>query len=161
MRPSVVSFFRDAVSQGRGLDLIRFYLGVGLFVRGALFISHPDVLFNYMERTNAWFVPLALSHYVVMAHLCGGVMLALGLLTRVAAAAQIPPLLGAVFYVHYGEGLLSAGQSLEFAGLVLFLLVVFTITGAGAWSLDHALQHSEDVREHRVSDVPARPAVQH
>jgi len=148
------------VLQGRGLDLIRCYLGIGLFVRGALFIAHPDVLFSYMERSNRWFVPLALSHYVVMAHLCGGVLLALGLLTRWSAAAQIPPLLGAVFYVHYGEGLLSAGQSLEFAGLVLFLLLVFTVTGAGAWSLDHVLQHSEELREHRVSEAPDRPLVQ-
>lgn len=30
------------------LDLVRFYLGVGLFVRGALFVAQPEVLLSYM-----------------------------------------------------------------------------------------------------------------
>jgi len=131
-----------------GLDLVRFYLGVGLFVRGALFVAHPDVLLSYMNHSKHWFVPLAVSHYVVLAHLCGGMMLALGLRTRLAALAQVPPLLGAVFSVHFADGLLSAGQSLEFAALVLFLLFTFAVFGSGKYSLDHALDEAE-ARENR------------
>jgi putative oxidoreductase len=119
-----------------GLDVIRIYLGVGLMVRGALFISRPDVLIDFLNRSNSWFVPLAISQYVVAAHLCGGILLALGLGTRLAAVVQIPPLLGAVLTVHLGEGLLSAGQSLEFAALVLAMLGVFSIFGAGRVSLE-------------------------
>lgn len=119
-----------------GLDLIRIYLGVGLLVRGALFISRPDILVEFLKRTNSWFIPLAAAQYVVAAHLCGGILLALGLGTRVAAAVQIPPLLGAVLFVHIGEGLLTAGQSLEFAALVLIMLVAFSVFGAGHLSLD-------------------------
>lgn len=119
-----------------GLDVIRIYLGVGLMVRGALFISRPDVLIDFLNRSNSWFVPLAISQYVVAAHLCGGILLALGLGTRLAAAVQIPPLLGAVLTVHLGEGLLSAGQSLEFAALVLAMLGVFSIFGSGRVSLE-------------------------
>ena len=119
-----------------GLDVIRIYLGVGLMVRGALFISQPEVLLDFLKRTHSWFVPLAVSQYVVAAHLCGGILLALGLGTRLAAAAQIPPLLGAVLFVHIGEGLLTAGQSLEFAALVLAMLSVFAVFGAGRLSLD-------------------------
>lgn len=119
-----------------GLDLIRIYLGVGLMVRGALFIGNPDVLVEYLKRSDAWFVPLAAAQYVVAAHLCGGILLALGLGTRIAAAVQMPPLLGAVLFVHIGEGLLTAGQSLEFAALVLAMLSVFAVFGAGRLSLD-------------------------
>ena len=119
-----------------GLDVIRIYLGVGLMVRGALFISHPDVLIEFLKRSHSWFVPLAVSQYVVAAHLCGGILLALGLGTRLAAAAQVPPLIGAVLFVHIGEGLLTAGQSLEFAALVLAMLSVFSVFGAGRLSLD-------------------------
>jgi uncharacterized membrane protein YphA (DoxX/SURF4 family) len=119
-----------------GLDLIRIYLGVGLMVRGALFISRPEVLLDFLKRSHSWFVPLALSQYVVAAHLCGGILLALGLGTRLAAAAQIPPLLGAVLFVHIGEGLLTAGQSLEFAALVLAMLGAFSVFGSGRLSLD-------------------------
>jgi uncharacterized membrane protein YphA (DoxX/SURF4 family) len=119
-----------------GLDLIRIYLGVGLMVRGALFISNPEILLEFLKRTNSWLLPLAISQYIVAAHLCGGILLALGLGTRVAAAVQIPPLLGAVLFVHIGEGLLTAGQSLEFAALVLAMLGTFSIFGAGRVSLD-------------------------
>jgi putative oxidoreductase len=138
------------------LDLVRFYLGVGLFVRGALFIAHPEVLLKYMNHSDRWFVPLALSHYVVMAHLCGGVLLALGLRTRLAALVQVPPLIGAVFSVHYAEGLMSAGQSLEFAALVLFLLVVFSAFGSGRYSLDHVLD-SDDVKQRESGLAPHHP----
>jgi uncharacterized membrane protein YphA (DoxX/SURF4 family) len=119
-----------------GLDLIRIYLGIGLMVRGALFISRPEVLLEFLKRSHSWFVPLAAAQYVVAAHLCGGILLALGLGTRLAAAVQIPPLIGAVLFVHIGEGLLTAGQSLEFAALVLAMLSAFTVFGAGRVSLD-------------------------
>jgi uncharacterized membrane protein YphA (DoxX/SURF4 family) len=119
-----------------GLDVVRIYLGVGLMVRGALFIGRPEVLLEFLKRTDSWFVPLAISQYVVAAHLCGGILLALGLGTRLAAAVQIPPLVGAVLLVHKGEGLLSAGQSLEFAALVLAMLTAFAVFGSGRLSLE-------------------------
>ena len=37
---------------------------------------------------------MIISHYVVMAHLAGGLMLAAGLLTRLAALVQLPVLVG-------------------------------------------------------------------
>lgn len=119
-----------------GLDVIRMYLGVGLIVRGALFVSNPEVLIDFLRRSHSWFVPLAAAQYVVAAHLCGGLLLALGLGTRLAAAVQVPPLLGALLFVHLGEGLLTAGQSLEFAALVLAMLAVFSVFGSGRLSLD-------------------------
>jgi uncharacterized membrane protein YphA (DoxX/SURF4 family) len=136
-----------------GLDVIRIYLGVGLMVRGALFISRPEVLIDFMNRGDSWFVPLALSQYVVAAHLCGGILLALGLGTRLAAAVQIPPLLGAVLLVHMGEGLLTAGQSLEFAALVLAMLGVFSIFGSGRVSLEAWLAKRNAETQGDLADV--------
>jgi uncharacterized membrane protein YphA (DoxX/SURF4 family) len=70
-------------------------------------------------------------------------MLALGVGTRVAALVQIPVLIGAVFFVHWGEGLLRGGQSLELAGLVLAMLVAYAICGAGPLSIDHRARAEE------------------
>lgn len=123
-----------------GLDLLRVYLGIGLFARGVLFIAdsmaYMDVLLADARPT---LLSTAVLHYVAPVHLVGGMMLALGLLTRLAALAQVPILVGAVFLVHWQDGLLSANQSLEFSAFVLFALVVFTLFGAGRWSLDHYL----------------------
>lgn len=55
-----------------------------------------------------------------------------------AAAVQVPILVGAVFLVHLREGLF-ASQNLEFALLVLFLLVLTVVHGGGGLSADHAM----------------------
>jgi uncharacterized membrane protein YphA (DoxX/SURF4 family) len=117
------------------LDVLRVYLGLGLFIRGALVIDNPRLLGNYMSGVD-WFWPLLVSHYVAVAHLGGGLLLMFGLVTRIAAAMQVPALVGAVFIVHLREGLMAQSQSLELSVLVLFMLLVFTVFGAGRLSLD-------------------------
>jgi uncharacterized membrane protein YphA (DoxX/SURF4 family) len=119
-----------------GLDIVRIYLGVGLFVRGILFISASQGIATLVDLSTFSVASAALAHYVTFAHLVGGLLLAAGLLTRLAALIQIPVLVGAVFLVHLQEGLLSANQSLEFSALVLFLLAAVFVFGAGPWSAD-------------------------
>jgi uncharacterized membrane protein YphA (DoxX/SURF4 family) len=126
-----------------GYDLIRMYLGVALFVRGAMFIADPNRLTALMSPTGGWFLSTAIGHYVAMAHIGGGIMLALGVGTRVAAIVQLPVLAGAVLFVHWHDGLLAAGQSLELAGLVLFLLTIYAAFGAGPLSVDKRLSESD------------------
>ncbi len=120
-----------------GYDLIRMYLGIALFVRGWLFVADSSRIMAFVEGQNLdWFLPMAAVHYVALAHLAGGLMLAAGLLTRLAALAQVPILFVATFFLHLQEGLLSTSQSLELSALVLFLLVVYSLFGAGPYSLD-------------------------
>lgn len=138
---SVHSFIKELPKLFRpgpalGYDLVRAYLGIGLFVRGVLFVSQPELVLGYLQDIDSWFLPYALVHFVAIAHLCGGVMLAVGLATRLAAALQIPILFGAVFLVHSQAGLLNVGQSLEFSGLVLALLLVYLTFGSGHLSVD-------------------------
>jgi uncharacterized membrane protein YphA (DoxX/SURF4 family) len=118
------------------VDLVRIYLGIGLFVRGVLFAATPEGVEVLVDLSEFSLASAALAHYVTFAHLLGGLMLAAGLLTRLASLVQIPVLAGAVFLVHLPEGLLTADQSLEFATLVLFLLVVVFVFGGGPWSAD-------------------------
>ena len=122
------------------LDLVRVYLGLGLFARGLLLISNssPGFVVNLLERTGQpWLITGTVLHYVTLAHLVGGAMLTVGFLTRLAALVQIPVVAGAVFFVHRQDGLFAMGQSLEFSALVLFLLVVILCSGAGRYSLDY------------------------
>jgi putative oxidoreductase len=122
------------------LDCVRIYLGLGLLARGLLLITNTSTGFfvDLMQRSGqSWLTSGMLMHYVMIAHFVGGVLLTIGFLTRIAAAVQIPILVGAVFFIHRQDGLFALGQSLEFSALVLFLLVVFTIAGAGKLSLDY------------------------
>lgn len=122
------------------LDCVRIYLGLGLLARGLLLITNTstDFVVDLMQRSGqSWLTGGILMHYVMVAHFVGGLLLTIGFLTRLAAAVQIPILVGAVFFIHRQDGLFALGQSLEFSALVLFLLTVFTVAGAGKLSLDH------------------------
>lgn len=119
------------------LDLVRIYLGIGLFVRGILFISSTEGVAALADLSGFSFSTAVVAHYVTFAHLLGGLLLAVGLLTRLVTVLQIPILAGAVFFIHWNDGLLSATQSLEFSALVLFLLFVVLVFGAGRWSADY------------------------
>jgi len=121
------------------LDCVRIYLGLGLLARGILIVFniHTDFFMNMLSRSGEpWLMSGLLLHYVTAAHFVGGFLLTIGFFTRIAAAVQIPILAGAVFIVHRQDGLFALGQSLEFSALVLFLLVVVLISGAGPLSVD-------------------------
>ena len=123
------------------LDCVRIYLGLGLFIRGVFIITNTraEFILDLLKRMDfPWLVTVGVLHYVSLAHLVGGLMLTVGLLTRIAAWVQIPILAGAVF-IHRGEGLMSGGQSLEFSALVFFLLVMFAISGSGPLSVDNGM----------------------
>lgn len=123
-------------------DVLRMYLGVGLFAKGLHFVAHPDAISGLLEGSSKQIEILGaglIGHYVGLAHLCGGLLLAIGLVTRVAALVQLPIVGGAIFLVHLRDGLFGRDQNLEFSILVAFLLVLFGIHGGGQWSADAAL----------------------
>ena len=122
-------------------DLLRIYLGIGLFVKGILFLTDMTTLSDLLMKAGR-FQPLTflLTHYIPLAHIGGGFMMAIGLWTRTAILANIPVLFGAVFFVYFEQGLFTQNQGLEFTALVLFLLIVLLIWGPGAWSVDTYLK---------------------
>ena len=131
------------------LDLLRIFMGVALFFKGLYFMQNREYLLQIMNNAGElWFAPAAMAHYIVPAHLLGGLLLVLGLLTRVAALAQIPILIGAIFYVHLPAlsvvnlemaAHVGARQNLELSVLTLFLTLLVFLHGSGRFSLDHAL----------------------
>ncbi len=130
--------FRDIT-----FDLVRIYLGIGLFLKGLYFISDKVFLADLLQRSGQMpFVQTFLLHYIPVAHLGGGFLLTVGLLTRVSALFQIPILAGAVFVIHLGEGLFTRGQNLELTALVLFLLILIAVHGGGRLSLDYYLREA-------------------
>jgi putative oxidoreductase len=134
MGASAKSLMRHLTPE-RGFDLIRIYLGVGLAVRGILFLMDPTFIGHMLNaETSIW------PRVIAIGHLAGGVLLAVGLFTRAAAAIQVLPVLGAVIMLHLREDLASENQSLEFSALVLVMLIFFACFGAGEWSLDHQRQ---------------------
>lgn len=128
------------------LCFVRIYLGIGLLAKAIFFMSNTDYFMNLISDSGQhWFAPVMVAHYVILAHFVGGLLLALGFMTRWAAAFQVPALIGAVFYVHMPKFFaMEARQNFEFSALVLFLLCLFTVYGGGRWSLDAKFEEATD-----------------
>jgi len=123
------------------LDLLRIYLGIGLMVKGILFLTDMTYLSDLLFKSGRLQVfTFLLTHYIPLAHVGGGLMMALGLWTRTAILVNIPVLFGAVFFVYFEQGLFTQNQGLEFTALVFFLLFILMIWGPGRWSVDHYLK---------------------
>lgn len=136
------------------IDLVRIYLGCGLFVKAFYFLAHRDYLHEMIGNSDvSWLGGAMVAHYVILAHMMGGAMLALGLGTRLAALVQLPILLGAVFSLYLPRfAVVEPRQYLEYAGLVAFLLALFAVFGAGRFSIDYlmarkARETAEGVRQ--------------
>ncbi|HEY9562057.1 MAG TPA: DoxX family protein [Anseongella sp.] len=125
------------------LDIVRIFLGVILLMKGLYFLTNRDAVQAIME-SQLGFAGWMSIHYVAFAHLVGGVLVVFGLLTRLAAAVQVPVLIGAVFLVNLRQGLSPLNSELWLSILVLLLLVVFLIIGSGPLSLDQWLRTHKD-----------------
>ena len=121
------------------IDFLRIILGLFILYKGILFISDTNALLAIMNNADLQFVNLGLAHFVAFAHLVGGLLIAMGLVTRIAVSFQIPILLGAVLFVNSQKGFLSVSNNLEFgiSLVVLILLIVFLVYGSGKFSVDH------------------------
>jgi uncharacterized membrane protein YphA (DoxX/SURF4 family) len=128
-----------ALGREHFMDVVRVYLGIGLLAKGIYFVGNASALLETMQAAHVPFTSVALAHYVGLAHIGGGTLLAVGLVTRIAALVQFPVLIGAVFFIHFKQGLFSTGQTLEFSVLVAFLLALYIVLGAGRLSADYYL----------------------
>lgn len=120
------------------VDLIRIYLGIGLMIKAVHFMnSKNDLMAIIREGGPGVLGPAFLAHCVILAHLCGGLFLALGMVTRIAALVQIPILVGAIFLVELPRlGAAEFNGNFELAVIVLFLLVMIVLFGPGRFSVD-------------------------
>ncbi len=126
----------------RPMDALRIYLGVALVIKGVYFITNISELeirlgegMGQGQQMIAW--------SVVFAHVIGGAAMALGFVTRVAAAANAVILLGALVLNLIGgsaEGIMGANLGIQFEMFVLFTLVLMIWRGSGPLSLDHLLR---------------------
>jgi putative oxidoreductase len=123
----------------RWIDLLRIALGLILFIKGFVFIRNTDSLVEILRQSRFEWVSFALAHYVAFAHLVGGVMITIGLFTRVAVAFQLPILLGAIIFINSKPGFFSVNSELPFSILILLMLTFFFIYGSGPASADQAL----------------------
>jgi len=122
----------------RWVDIVRIALGVFLLWRGIVFLENMSAELGRISNYVSWgsFFLLSMGHLIVFAHLLGGVLLVLGVLTRFACLIQIPIIIGAIIFAGSPGGLWTPATTVLLALLVLGLLVYFLIVGNGRFSFD-------------------------
>jgi putative oxidoreductase len=126
------------------VEFLRMYLGLVLILKGIYFIRDMDQLLALIGLSASIWVGGLFAHYIVLAHLLGGLFVILGLITRYAVAAQLPILAGAVVIAYLREGWMAQTSNFEFTSLVFLLLVLFLFYGGGRLSVDYLLEHARN-----------------
>lgn len=126
------------------LSALRALLGLIIFFKGIVFIQDTAALAQLIQDSNFVWSSFWLAHYVAFAHLVGGILIFLGLITRIAILFQLPVLLGAIFLVNAPRGFFTGNLELFFSIAVLLLLIFFFIWGSGPYSADQYLKTHKD-----------------
>lgn len=126
------------------LDILRIALGIFLLLKGIAFMESTAYL-KWILAQQSWIhlSPLELTlaiHYVIFIHMAGGLLIALGILTRLSCLLQIPVLIMAMLMADLFKSPLNSDMGL--ATITCFLLVLFLIAGSGPLSLDRYLKEN-------------------
>jgi putative oxidoreductase len=128
------------------LDVIRIALGIFLTLKGVAFMENSTYLQQVIENQTVINIStgmlMVIVYYVTFVHLVGGVLITLGILTRLSALLQIPIVLAAVFLTGIFHEAINAMAWPSIVALVL--LVIFAVIGSGPFSLDKHLSEVKD-----------------
>ncbi|RXR19030.1 DoxX family protein [Flavobacterium amnicola] len=116
------------------LDFLRIAVGIFLFWKGVSFITNTAYYDQLVEPIKNLGGGMLIVHYVMAAHMVGGIMIVFGLLTRWSIMAQIPILLGAFLVNFIGE--MNMGN-LVLSFLLLAICIFFLFYGSGKHSADY------------------------
>lgn len=117
------------------IDILRMVLGLFLVVKGFQFVGNTQKLYEMVESADSLAGSIVAIHYIAPAHLVGGLLIFVGLLTRWATIAQLPILVGALIVNLSSE---NQGNELLLSAITLLLCLFFTFYGSGKRSADYS-----------------------
>ena len=133
-------------TQNYSLLILRAALGIIFFAHGSQKLLGWYGGYGY-DATVQFFgqalgIPPALATMAIIAEFFGGIMVFLGLFTRIGAALIAITMAVALFTVHLPQGFFIAGGKVgyEFVFALLMMSLYLVINGAGELSLDKAIR---------------------
>ena len=136
-----MSFLHQRSISGKNVPkwvvILRLVLGICLVYKGIDFIQHKDQLDTYFAQSSTLKNLTGFISILPWVHIIGGIMIFLGLFTRLMSLIQIPIVLGAIVFVNMFETEKGAQSELPFSFLMLVLVIVFFVEGGGYMSLDN------------------------
>jgi len=121
--------------QSLGALLLRLVLGIIMVRHGYDKIIPSGALYNFTHMVTHLHLPLWLGYVAAFTEFFGGMLLIVGLLTRVAALMTAGDMAVAVIKVHLHGGIIGPNSfALPLALFAIALMLVFT--GCGLFGLD-------------------------
>jgi len=127
----------------RWLVIPRIILGALLCIKGIAFMSNATLLENLLSGSYFASNTHALQIIIGGANMLGGILIIIGLQTRLICMIQIPILIGAVVFINAQKGGFAPQSEMGLAILALLLTIVFLIEGSGPLSLDAYFSHNK------------------
>lgn len=115
-----------------GILAVRVLAGIFIFRYGRELFNIGDLL-DFLTKFN-WPLPVFSGYAAKIIELAGGVLLILGLFTRIISVLLMIVMLGVIFTMGGGDPFNSEGASLFF-----LLFAHFCFAGPGKYSLDYLL----------------------
>ena len=116
------------------------YFGVRIVV-GVIFIVHSLVKFDpgFTNFLSNIAIPLEMQYPIGLAELIGGILLIIGVLTRISSSILAIDMLGVIFHVKHASSL-TGQRGIEFELLLLVANLYIIVAGPGRVSISHLVK---------------------
>lgn len=131
------------------LDFFRIALGITLMWKGTAFALNLHAFTKLMESAGlGTAVTISMiAHLIIVLHMLGGLLIALGSHTRMFCLLNLPILLTAVFFVNLPEQIFSPYSEFWISGMVTIALCCFVVEGDGVLSIERQVKAVSDHNE--------------
>lgn len=121
------------------VDALRIMSGVSLLNIAKSFIQDTEFLSSFLWSGPLPFLTFILCHLIIATHLAGGIALILGFVTRIAAIAQMPFVIGALGMLLFSDAVPEQLWALNLAPLMFLSFLSLIVLGPGEVSVDRLI----------------------
>ncbi|MFW0155946.1 DoxX family protein [Rothia sp. P6271] len=132
-----MDILRNTPSSSVGLLVLRLGLGIAMMLHGWQKYSEKTI-----SGVTAGFEKLGIpapeisANFTTYVELVGGLLIVLGLATRLAALLTSIAMFGAIAFVHISHGFFASGSGFELPLSYAVMAVALVLTGPGAYAVD-------------------------
>jgi putative oxidoreductase len=133
--------WREEHYRSKIIPIFRVLFGIGIIYKMLYFVHSGGAKMENILYNSTHYASWVFAHWIPMIGFAAGILIAVGLLTRVASLILLPIFLGAVLFSHSIGGY-SAFEHSTF-GISFILLIgsiFFSVFGSGYYSADRAVQ---------------------
>lgn len=125
--------------------LLRVILGGALFIKGVDFIRNKAVLRQVVSETDLLEKFSVLEAAIPWIHILGGLLILIGLYTRIVIFIQIPLVVGAIIVLFNTKNASFYSTEMIFAVTILTMLIIYLKFGDGFYSWKNLISKEKDI----------------